>query len=214
MEQYFKLFLILHIVGGGLGLLTGTFIMFAPKGNKQHKLIGKIFVSAMLTSAVCSLVLANIHPNPFLFTVGIFTIYLIGTGWRYLSLRNIAQGQKPLWIDWALMIFMAVFGLFFIYQGVLTLMDGAFFGLVPIVFALVGLRSVQTDYKIYTGNIDTKNYWLTIHLQRMIGGYIASLTAFIVVNAPQGLGIIPWLLPTVVIVPLIVKWSRKYRVAK
>ncbi len=215
MEQLFKIFLILHIVGGGLGLLAGTYVMVARKGDARHKLVGNVFMVAMLVSAFCSLFLSNIHPNPFLFTVGIFTIYLTGTGRRYLSLRNIPQGQKPLWIDWALTVFMVVFGVFFIWQGVNTLLIGSYFGLVPIVFAVIGLRFAQTDYKIYKGNITTKNYWMTTHLQRMIAAYIASLTAFLVVNVHGGYGIfsvIPWLLPTLVLVPLIFKWTRKYKV--
>jgi hypothetical protein len=46
----------------------------------------------------------------------------------------------------------------------------------------------------------------------MMGAYIASLTAFVVVNAPERASIIPWVLPAIFLVPLIVKWSRKYKV--
>jgi len=49
--------------------------------------------------------------------------------------------------------------------------------------------------------------------------YIAATTAFLVVNLPQDilpgyLNFIPWLTPTVILVPLIFKWTRKYEVKK
>ena len=35
----FNIFLFIHITGGTIGLLAGTYIMIAKKGNKRHKLI-------------------------------------------------------------------------------------------------------------------------------------------------------------------------------
>jgi uncharacterized membrane protein len=212
MEQFFKVFLILHIIGGGLGLLAGTYNMFAKKGDKIHQNIGKIFTYSMLTSAISALILATMHNNPFLLTVGVFTIYLTGTAWRYLSLKKLADGQNPLWIDWALVGFMLIFSLIFIYMGVMTLINGSNFGIVPIIFALVGIRFSMNDYNNFQGKVKMKNYWLIEHLQRMIGAYIASVTAFIVVNAPSAWGVIPWIAPTLIIVPFIIIWGRKYRV--
>ena len=68
---------------------------------------------------------------------------------------------------------------------------------------------VRTDLKLYKGVTKYKNFWLLIHLQRMIGAYIASVTAFIVTNDNYNLGIIGWLLPTAILVPLIFKWSKQ-----
>ncbi len=211
MEQLFKLFLYLHIATGTLGLLAGSFIMYAKKGDQLHKRIGRFFAYSMLAAGFSSFVLAVIHPNEFLFTVGVFTIFLVGTGWRYLYLRNIPEGQQPLLIDWVLMGFMSIFGIVFIGLGIWYLAHAAYFGIVPILFGLTGLRFALTDYRTFTGKITIKNYWLVNHLQRMSGAYIASLTAFLVVNAPSWSGIIPWLLPSAIIVPLIVSWTRKYR---
>lgn len=103
----FSIFLTIHIIGGTLGLLAGTYITIAHKGDKIHKLVGKIFEISMLEAGICSFVLATLHHNDFLFAVGVFTIYLVSTGWHYLYLKDIAKGQKPLMIDWAIMAFMA-----------------------------------------------------------------------------------------------------------
>ena len=208
----FKFFLAIHIIGGTLGLLAGTYIMFAKKGNKRHKLIGKIFAISMLGAGICSFVLATLHRNEFLFSVGIFTIYLASTGWRYLYLKNILEGQRPIFIDWILIGFMVLGSVAFTVMGIWSLLDKSYFGLIILIFAWRGISYVIQDYKTYKGKIEVKNYWLIAHLQRMTGAYIASLTAFAVVNAPNRLSYLPWLLPAAIFVPFIIKWTRKLRV--
>ncbi len=222
MKQLFTIFLILHVIGGTCGLLAGSYVMIAKKGDKTHKLIGIIFAYSMLVSGLCSFVLSILHDNMFLFSVGVFTIFMTSTGWRYLYLKNIASGQKPLLLDWALMVFMFVFSLLFIYLGILSLIGGNMFGVVSILFSWRGVVMVKRDFIIYRGTITVKNYWLTKHLQRMAGAYIASLTAFIVVNIRlDKLGEqtwinyawpLLWLIPAACIVPIIVKWTNKYQV--
>lgn len=208
----FTVFLTIHIAGGTLGLLAGTYIMVAKKGDKRHQLIGKIFAISMLGAGICSFVLATLHRNEFLFAVGIFTIYLAGTGWRYLYLKNIIKGQKPILIDWILMGFMVLGSVAFTVMGIWSILAKNYFGVIILIFAWRGISFVLQDYKTYQGKIKVKNYWLLAHLQRMTGAYIASLTAFAVVNAPDRLSFIPWLLPAAIFVPLIIKWTRKYRV--
>lgn len=208
----FNIFLTIHIIGGTLGLLAGTYIAIAKKGDKQHKLVGKIFAFSMLGAGFCSFVLATMHRNDFLFVVGIFTIYMVATGWRYLYLKDILNGQKALLIDWLIIGFMAVGALFFAYIGIQLAMEKAPFCLVFFFFVHRSVSFILKDIRTYRGQIETKNYWLTLHLQRMMGAYIASLTAFAVVNAPQQVSIIPWLLPAALLIPLVVKWSRKYKI--
>jgi hypothetical protein len=45
----------------------------------------------------------------------------------------------------------------------------------------------------------------------MLGSYIASVTAFLVVNNTILPPMIAWLLPTAAVTPLIVTWSRKHK---
>jgi uncharacterized membrane protein len=208
----FNIFLTIHIIGGTLGLLAGTYIMVAKKGDKRHKLIGRIFAISMLGAGICSFALATIHRNDFLFAVGVFTIYLASTGWRYLHLKNIAQGQKPQIIDWALMAFMVLGSIVFLIIGTRNILNKEYFGIIILIFAWRGISFIIQDYKTYKGQITIKNYWLIYHLQRMTGAYIASLTAFAVVNAPNRLSFLPWLLPATIFIPLLIKWTRKYKV--
>lgn len=214
MDTSFKIFLVIHIIAGTIGLLSGTINIIAKKGDKRHRLVGKFFLYSMLTVGVSAFVLSTLHKNYFLFIVGVFTFYMAATGDRYLSLKGLNSGQKSKLIDWLLTIFMLLFGLAFIVFGIYHLTRSNTFGIVFIVFGFIGLRMVASDIKNYNGKSESANYWLTAHLQRMIGAYIAALTAFLVVNSKYFEGLIPgyviWLLPTVIFVPLIVKWSREY----
>jgi uncharacterized membrane protein len=211
MEILFKVLLYLHIAGGMTGLLAGTINIVRKKGDKPHKLVGKIFFYGMLINGLCSFPMAIIHPNYFLFIVGVFTLYMLGTGQRYLSLKKLHKGQKPEFIDWFLVISMLIFGVIFIVFGVYNLVKANNFGIVFIVFGFVGLNFVMADFKNFKGKIKDANYWLLAHIGRMTGTYIAALTAFLVVNIKFQPSFVVWLLPTVVFTPLIVKWSREFK---
>ena len=212
MEITFAIFLILHIIGGSVGLITGTINLVQRKGDKKHKLVGKIFASSMLIAGFSSLVLSIMHPNYFLFMIGVFTLYLVGTGYRYVYVRMLGGSRQPSMLDWASTIVMLLAGVLFIGLGVRDTLAQNTFGIVFIVFGALGLRFVQTDFKNYKGLSRESNYWLLAHLQRMTGGYIAAVTAFLVVNAKYSPVALPsfvyWLLPTIMLTPLIIKWSR------
>jgi hypothetical protein len=147
----------------------------------------------------------------FLFIVGVFSIYMVSTAKRFLFLKNIHLGQKPKPIDWVLTILMSLFGLFFIIYGALLLANSKNFGYVLLVFGFISLLMAKKDFSIYNGNINNTNYWLLIHIGRMVGAYIASITAFLVVNNTILPGVVVWLAPTVVLTPLIFYWLNKYK---
>lgn len=213
MDYIFKILLVMHIIGGSIGLIAGTVSIIRKKGDDPHKLIGKLFFSGMLTAGFSSLALSMIHPNYFLLIVGIFTIYMTTTGQRYLKLKRLLQGQKPSFIDYTLTYAMLITSVAFIGFGVYLLIKSQNFGSVFLVFGVLSIRMVRKDLNNYKGKGADKNYWLIAHLQRMLGAYIASATAFMVVNNPRFLpDVIIWLLPTTIILPLIVKWTKKYKI--
>jgi uncharacterized membrane protein len=73
--------LILHILAGTVGLLSGTFAIAVRKGSRIHRASGNIFTVAMLTlasSALCLAIMRSQHGN----VVGsILTFYMITTAW-------------------------------------------------------------------------------------------------------------------------------------
>ncbi|MFT5963987.1 MAG: putative membrane protein [Flavobacterium sp.] len=205
----FNFLLIIHIFLGGTGLLLGIFAMFSKKGDKRHKLIGNIYYCSMLGTGLIAMILSYLHPSQFLFIIAVFTLYMILTGKRYLKKKKISDVKK---IDWLLTLTMFIFGTAFIGLGANGIVKNNYFGIVLVVFGGLSLLFVYQDYRNFKGQSSIKNFWLTTHLQRMVGSFIAAFTAFIVVNNTFLPEIVAWLLPTFALVPLIIIWRRKYQI--
>ncbi len=211
MENIFKVLLGIHILGGGVSLLTGLFVMMSRKGDRRHKLMGRIYFWSLLIASVSAIPMCYIHPNLFLFIVSIFTIYMLITGFRFLQIKKLEQVKA---LDYVFLILMFITGAVFVVWGGLLIIQSENFGIVLVVFGLLSLNFVRQDYKTFKGKSKYKNFSLVMHLQRMVGSYISSVTAFVVVNNTLLPGVVAWLLPAIIIVPLIVHWSRKYQVLK
>jgi hypothetical protein len=106
------------------------------------------------------------------------------------------------------------FSVFFIYVGIKNTILQHYFGIVLVVFGCLGLFNVYQDISHWKGKTTLKNFGLIVHITRMIGSYIATVTAFLVVNNTFLPNIIAWLLPAVLFAPLQVIWSKKYQVKK
>lgn len=211
MAALFNIILALHVTGGTVGLLSGTINIVRKKGDKKHKLTGKFFLYGMLLTGISSIILSLLHPNYFLFIVGIFTIYMTISGTRYLYLKDLSENKKNLLLDWILSGWMLLFGIAFLFFGFKLFIQHENFALVFILFGIISLRFVYTDWKNYSSQSKIKNFWLIAHIQRMTGAYIAAMTAFLVVNQFIP-GFIVWIAPTIILTPLIFKWTRKYSV--
>jgi hypothetical protein len=97
--------LILHILAGTPGLLSGTATLCFRKGSRRHALAGKIFVASMLTMAVGAIYRAIVRHQPNNIGGGVLTFYLIGTAW--LTARRKRGETSP--FDWvALLIPLAI----------------------------------------------------------------------------------------------------------
>ncbi|RIW14116.1 hypothetical protein D0X99_15045 [Algoriphagus lacus] len=213
-EKFFNLLLLLHIVGGSIGLLCGILVFILKKGTKTHANLGKLFIFGMLLSGVTAQVMAILHPNTFLFMVGVFTIYLVGTGARAIFTKSSRSIHS---IDRFLQFGMVLAGLALIYLGIAGVMGGNNFGIVYIVFASIGLLMAVQDIRSASKHSHDKKAYVRKHLQRLGGGFIASATAFLVVNLrelPDWLPVwVLWLIPTLLISPLISFYSKKYKAA-
>jgi len=77
------------------------------------------------------------------------------------------------------------------------------------------VNNVRSDFKNYAGRSKKKKYWMLVHIGRMMGGYTASLTAFIVVNAQyypfEVPSLVIWLGPAVLLTPFSIYWSKPYK---
>src|SRR6187402_3021155 len=158
MESLFTPLLILHVIAGSVGLITGTINLIRRKGDSLHRNIGKIFVNAMLLAGFSAIGLSLLHPNYFLTIVGVFTIYMVGTGYRYIRLRLSEVHNDPKALDWMLTYGMALAGLLFVGLGIKALVEGNMFGTVYFVFGFFGLLYVRADLINYRGKSKDRNY--------------------------------------------------------
>lgn len=204
----FTILLTIHIILGSLSLLLGLFVLVTKKGDKRHQTIGIFYFYSMLGAALISLPMSIMKSHIFLLIIGVFTTYMLLTGKRYLQKKRHNEVKI---LDWTLTAIMGIFGLCFLFFGGKSLVNGNLFGIVLIVFGLVSSLFVFQDYSNFRGKSSVKNYWLTTHLQRMMGSYISTTTAFLVVNNTLLPSIVAWLLPSAALVPFIIIWSRKYQ---
>src|SRR5580658_3354944 len=83
--------LIVHILAGTVGLLSGTFAIAVRKGSRLHRASGNLYTVAMLTlasSALCLAIMKSQHGN----VVGsILTFYMISTAWLAGRRRGVGR---------------------------------------------------------------------------------------------------------------------------
>jgi len=206
-----QILLFTHIIAGAIGLVSGSIILSLKKGDQFHKLLGRIFFYSMVVSMLISLPISLQKSNEFLFIIAVWTLYMLITGLRALKKTNIEKVDA--W-DWLITTIMMLFGIVLLSIGVIAVIKGSFMGLVAVVFGVISLLFVFTDVRFYRAEGKYKNQFLIIHIQRMVGAYIASFTAFIVVNNTVLPNVVAWLLPTVIMVPLIIYWIKKWGVVR
>jgi len=199
----------LHIAAGIVALFAGLGALVTRKGGWRHRQVGKVFLVSMGVVVATVFVLVAIDPVAFriiLTLVAIFSGYLAFSGYRVLSRKRPTSTAHM--VDWgaAGSVVLACVGLGL--WGINWFLDGNSFGVVMIVFGGIGIAFGTLDIRSFYG--ENSGEWMVNHLQRMIGAFIATVSAVSAVNLTSELGIIAWLWPTLLGVPLIAYWSNKY----
>jgi uncharacterized membrane protein len=199
----------LHIAGGTVALLAGVGALVTNKGGLRHRQAGTVFLVSMGIVVGTVFVLLPLNPTPFrgiLTLVALFSGYLAFSGYRALSRKRPAQTEHPVDRIAAVTVILACIGLSV--WGLTWFLDGRSFGIVMLVFGGIGVAFGTIDIRFFQTS-DTEE-WMVNHLQRMIGAFIATVSAVSAVNLTPVMGIAAWLWPTAVGVPLIYYWSKKY----
>jgi hypothetical protein len=174
----------IHITGGAIALLSGVMAMSAKKGQKNHRLFGKIFFWSMSLTCVLGLNAGIFRQGYLLFIpIALISFYQVASGYRILYIKNLYAGQKPLLVDWMLTIGMLITTSAFIVWGIMSLQTDTFLSIVLFAFSTIGMYCSGVDLYHYIKKPTDKNYWLFIHIFRMSHGFIAALTAFLVNNS-------------------------------
>jgi uncharacterized membrane protein len=200
-----QVFLIAHILTGSLALLAGAVAALAKKGSRAHTRSGKAFGVSMILCALSALVLSMLNFNSFLLGIGLFTLFLTGSGWLWgmrsaPHVRN-QRGRYMAWFGLVAAAYMVYVALRVQVLPVVLLVFAAIMG------AMAGNDALRTP---------APGKHITLHGGRMGGAYIAATTALLVVNANGKLPIPDvwvWLGPTIIGSPLIAiaiaKWHAR-----
>jgi uncharacterized membrane protein len=200
MEPLKTIALAIHIIGGSVALFTGLFNMIARKGGARHRKAGMLYAWSMYAVSFSALLLSGFINSIFFFSLGVFSFYMTWNGQQSAALRKVVFDVKDRLV--------LVAG---ILNTVLMLVNGnaILFGL-GLLSATLVVREIVLFIKVRKGIVVPANTWLVRHIGMMVGSYISTLTAFLVVNWHDiGPYWIPWALPPAVLVPYIIWWSRK-----
>jgi hypothetical protein len=113
--------LLVHILGGTVGMLSGAAAIVSRKGSRGHALAGRVFVVSMLIMGVMATYLAIRKHDPNNIGGGIIAVYMIGTAW--LTARRRHGGTNAL--DWVLLLIPLGLGTLSWWEGIEVLRSGA-----------------------------------------------------------------------------------------
>jgi hypothetical protein len=206
MKTFLTLILYLHIAAGFIALVTGLIPMFSKKGGKTHILWGMVYFWAMFVVALTALLRFKLQLNLiFLAGIAVFSFYNTFTGVRLTQRKDVL---KPSFLDYfasILAILSAFMMLYFAYYA--FKIENVFFSVLFPIFGIFVFILAFEDLRIFMGKkmIDNTDkpvpvrYWFQNHISRMGGSYIATVTAFLVVNNPPFIpGLVAWLAPGVI----------------
>lgn len=204
----FNAVLIIHILFGSVALFVAPAAMLTRKGGLWHRRWGKIFFWAITGVAITAVVLSVIRSGLFFLLVALFSFYLALTGYRVLYRKT--PEQHPGKVDWTAASIMLLGSLALIVYGVYRMLTSSF-GIVAIVFGVIGLLLALSDLRDFLRPPADKMGWWYSHMTRMLAAYIATVTAFSVVNFKFLPPVPRWLWATIVGTAGIVIWRRYYR---
>jgi hypothetical protein len=201
----------LHIVAGYIALVVAPAAMLTHKGGWWHRRCGKIYFWAMAGVALTAVVLSLYRPNLFLLLLAVFSFYQAFSGYRVLSRKLPHQGQQATPVDWSAVALTLAGSAALLVYGMVRWSSGATLFLVPVIFGLLGTILAGQDVHAFLRPPTTKNAWWFGHMARMLGAYIATVSAFSVVNFAFLPPLMRWLWPTGVGLPGIFIWISYYR---
>ncbi|AXG69028.1 hypothetical protein KORDIASMS9_01247 [Kordia sp. SMS9] len=215
MEKVIQYTLYLHIFVGTISLISGAIAIFSAKGKMWHRQSGKIYFYAMTAVFITGIVIAGYKMNRFLFLIAFLSYYSVFCGVRSLKLKKLHKTQSPKWYDWfagilntlANAVFLGLGLYYFLFDIVST--GGA---LLTVGFGIGGLAISYANLKPFVIRPKEAYHWYMAHIGNMMGGYIATFTAFLSTMVTRFDLMNPFLafaLPSLIGVPLLIFWQKK-----
>lgn len=196
----------LHVVLGSMAALGMIIAWMTTKGSLWHRGGGKAYVLGMAGAIAVSFVVSVVKQNVFLFFVGLFSAYLVYTGYRLAVAKDSTRNAVDMAIAWFI-LFTAL--LMFLFAINIFNSDKSM-AIILVVFGAIGGSLAYSDFR-------RGSYWpkgkerIVMHVERMGGANIATITAVFVVNVQTNPAFIAWLLPSVIGSFLISHQMKKLR---
>lgn len=210
--------LILHIGAGFTALLAGAVAIATRKGKGRHVAAGRIYFWSMAGVAATALFLSVVRPNPFLLLISLFSFFLTWSGYRAIHWKNKTLAGPVKWFNHTLVPLFLLTGCLMV---VLAVLAWAGLSLIPVLerfstvlFVFGGIFTVLAGAELrhmLRPDLSGRFWWMYRHIGSMLGAYIATFTAFLVVNNSFLPEIVAWIGPTVAGTPLIAWWTRTWR---
>ena len=204
-----NLFLLaIHIGAGSVALLAAGVALFTAKGRTNHVRAGRVYAIAMTVVFLTALPLALLGASIFLLFIAFFSFYLVFAGWRFARNRR----GRPQPVDWAAVSIMGLTGLGMGGYAVILARAGDSQWITLSLFTVIALSLSLADalfhYRSHRSTAPAPRVQrISRHLTNMLGGTIATVTAVLVVNVDTNPPWVAWILPTLVITPVIVWWN-------
>ena len=195
----------IHVLAGTIALLCAALAVSSEKGKKFHVLSGRTYFWCMVGIFITAIPMSIINSNTFLFLIAIFSFYLAFAGMRF------AKNRKGIatTIDWIAVSLMILSGLGMWALAITYFISDNSQYITLLVFGFIALALGYGDYRSHKDKAATGKRRIAKHLTNMMAGTIAVITAVLVVNVNIEPIWIWWLLPTVVITPIISYWNNK-----
>ena len=195
----------IHILAGTIALLAAVFAICSEKGKKIHINAGRTYYWGMAGIFLTALPMSIITSNIFLFLIAFFSFYLAFAG------RRFAQNRKGVasTVDWIAVGLMISAGLGMWVLAVFYSIENNSQYITLSVFGFIAIALGYTDFKTYKQQEATGKKRIARHLTNMLAGTIAVVTAVLVVNVDMEPQWLPWVLPTLLITPVIIYWNWK-----
>jgi hypothetical protein len=184
-----------HVAAGVAALVAGVVALATEKGGRRHRQAGRVYVAAMAVVVATVLPLFALDPTffrAFLLLIAVFSGYFAFSGYRELARKR--PSDDPAAVDWAAAVAVVAACVALGAWGVTLVAAGDSLGVVMAVFGGIGGALGASDLRAYWRGADRS--WLVGHLSRMVGGYIATVTAVSVVNLGMVPDVVAWLWPT------------------
>ena len=195
----------IHILAGSVALVSAALALSTEKGKKFHVLIGKAYFWSMVIIFLTALPMSIISGNVFLFLIAIFSFYLAFSGMRFAKNRT----GVPTRVDLIAVNFMFLSGVGMWILAIIFFIDNESQFITLTVFGFLALFLGYGDFQTFKNQTAIGKERIAKHLTNMMGGTIAVVTAVLVVNPPSNPEWVWWILPTVLITPIIFWWNKK-----